>query len=436
MYLNVPDLLDDQTMDSYAAILCLSNGISCGMAAEGAAYGLFNKNKMNSLLLQGRGDFFKKISVGGYSSVDIFLERHSHFSLFRPFVDALEYEKYSKRMIEGCLSGVGTWLGLSCSSVFKTSYSYCPVCLNEDIISLGYAYPRRVHQVLGVIFCPAHGCRLEEFSSENEADFIRMWGVLIGRDESSVARKFQREPSCRPLSNCCIHRYGEWVAAAFNGDITVVPLSVRERLLSDRWLKIKSTHRVRGVDRYVSSVYPKDFLSEIGMSVYQGNKAHWPTNFLFERYYSQNPIANILLLSLMFDSYSAYNQEALAYTKDNSSLGMVLPRRRPSCMWNLGLLKDVLKNKSLMNVAIKHGVGLAALCRRIKSNPVLLARRKVVLRKIRVHRARKILLSEIKADSWVTRNVFRKKFKTAYADLVALDRDWFDKNFPAFSGCW
>lgn len=44
---------------------------------------------------------------------------------------------------------------------------YCPQCAKVDILSLGYSYWRRSHQLPGVIWCSEHGCQLVSVSRHN-----------------------------------------------------------------------------------------------------------------------------------------------------------------------------------------------------------------------------------------------------------------------------
>ncbi|MBW9234679.1 TniQ family protein, partial [Leptospira santarosai] len=84
-----------------------------------------------------------------------------------PFYTAFMSEEKSNAiyisMAEGCGRGIETIIGFGGSKVNPSNYlRYCPICFQEDIKNLGESYWRRIHQVVGAMYCRKHMVLLKD----------------------------------------------------------------------------------------------------------------------------------------------------------------------------------------------------------------------------------------------------------------------------------
>ncbi|MFB5088377.1 TnsD family Tn7-like transposition protein [Psychrobacillus sp. PGGUH221] len=97
-----------------------------------------------------------------------------------PFFSAFLSEEKTKRvytnMVDGCGRGIETIIGFGGSKVnIQTYLRYCPICFQEDMVKKGESYWRRVHQIVGVMYCRKHRVRLKDssvLSTANALNFI------------------------------------------------------------------------------------------------------------------------------------------------------------------------------------------------------------------------------------------------------------------------
>ncbi|MFZ6687655.1 TnsD family Tn7-like transposition protein [Undibacterium sp. SXout11W] len=91
-------------------------------------------------------------------TVTDFIERHTVFPYFRPFLTASQVARCLPTMKGNSGTGLKTMMGMIASQVGGyNSYRYCLSCAEADIDNGGQAYWHRTHQLPAVLVCPTHG---------------------------------------------------------------------------------------------------------------------------------------------------------------------------------------------------------------------------------------------------------------------------------------
>lgn len=94
--------------------------------------------------------------------------QHTLFPLFSPFITQERKDKCLNWMKGKSNGGTHLMSGWAASRLPKLqSIRYCPICITEQINSLGEAYWQRIHQVPGLATCTKHNCILEGVSHLN-----------------------------------------------------------------------------------------------------------------------------------------------------------------------------------------------------------------------------------------------------------------------------
>ena len=128
----------------------------------GAVEDIFGaKIRMTSIVLPNRlGHFIESLSPNIAQDTDQILSEHTFLPLYRPFLDAKDFDDLRGKM----LNSNRTPLGFFTRSVSQTGViAYCTQCLCEDRETYGEAYWHRTHQALGIDVCHKHGTHLSYF---------------------------------------------------------------------------------------------------------------------------------------------------------------------------------------------------------------------------------------------------------------------------------
>jgi len=89
------------------------------------------------------------------------ISKHTILPIFRPFINELHYQKILDNLIMGSTNSSANRSGINASLLnWRSNYYICPVCWDEQKISLGYAYWGRLFQLPGVNCCLKHRCEL------------------------------------------------------------------------------------------------------------------------------------------------------------------------------------------------------------------------------------------------------------------------------------
>jgi hypothetical protein len=153
MIANIPIPLPDQCLDSLVAAGWRDNGNRLSlhswiMQVLGVRF--------NSALARGARQAFDALCGAGYRNPNELAEAHTHLPLFRPF--ARPWRIPTRARSGGCptVSSLVIVLAASDTARIRQDRWYCAACARSDFACHGYGYARRVHQVIGVEYCPIH----------------------------------------------------------------------------------------------------------------------------------------------------------------------------------------------------------------------------------------------------------------------------------------
>ncbi|CAH1209625.1 hypothetical protein PAECIP111893_03079 [Paenibacillus plantiphilus] len=102
-------------------------------------------------------DALSRRSVSQALSVDEWINRHTFYPYYAPFLPAKRAERVKglMRSVDG--SGIHALVGITASTIDRSDrLLLCPSCYDQDIQSFGEPYWHRIHQLPGVYFCLHH----------------------------------------------------------------------------------------------------------------------------------------------------------------------------------------------------------------------------------------------------------------------------------------
>ncbi len=121
-----------------------------------------------SILFPSRLNHFSSQLFNDKYTSDYFIQKHTVLPYFLPFIS----KDKANRLIEGVKESGGHSMfllsGMATSNLYSNSIYYCPLCIEEDIKTIGEPYFHRSHQLDGVITCKKHGCYLKIYGPYSE----------------------------------------------------------------------------------------------------------------------------------------------------------------------------------------------------------------------------------------------------------------------------
>ena len=96
-------------------------------------------------------------------SAEHFIQNHTLFPYYQPFLSRDRAHRIQASMKADNGGNIHTRAGIMASSVKTPQFlRFCPDCLQDDLSQYGESYWHRLHQIPGVLLCPAHGQPLQD----------------------------------------------------------------------------------------------------------------------------------------------------------------------------------------------------------------------------------------------------------------------------------
>jgi hypothetical protein len=95
--------------------------------------------------------------VSNYRVEDL-IYKHTLYPFYNVFMPPDRANQIKESMVAKTGGDIHTRTGIMASSVNTPKYfRFCPKCIEEDLQNYGELYWHRLHQIPGVLVCPAHG---------------------------------------------------------------------------------------------------------------------------------------------------------------------------------------------------------------------------------------------------------------------------------------
>lgn len=318
---------------------------------------------------------------------EVFLN-HSPVALFIPFLDRATRDRVVKLLDSNYPTTISRVLGWNALDVFRDKKRFCPTCVKNEIARLGFAYVHRSHQVVGVHLCALHGTQLDTLDNG-----VNHENALLTAKDIAATRRTRVSVS-PPLSRA-VTSFSTWVQATYAGVLPASGEHLRIELISER---LSSLNRNRGeprslpsrLDRLLSRSYGHEFLDEIGLSLQKESSA-WPRLFFNGYSYRDNPVANIAILNLLFDSPQEYRTKIIECENRGKSrqTAPVKLKRNIRIHWSKALIKELLKAPSLKEIADRHQLDPWTLNEFLRTDTHLAQHREAALARWRIRNFRK-----------------------------------------------
>lgn len=433
MLIDVRIPVPDQTIESLVAATWLRNPWPTWEEAAAIVFGSA-KTKSQRLVHGGWREAFTALDGVGYSCPDELVAAHSYLPLFQPFMEAATYERLRLALVEGHVARLSA---LSRSRVLTGGpVRFCPLCSAREIAKSGYAVAHRSNQVSGVVACSEHGVGLITLSAHDQfTSNLGERGLHIP-SPALPAPHPQCTPSCPDRGRESAElRYARFVDAALSGELAPASLGARQFAFLDRLDERFQARRTPGstLSRLIRAGHSAAALHEAALEIPLTRTAVWPALVADGAALGHHPIANLLVISVLFDDVDDYNK---ATTKAASTdqqqvhepVGLRLGALRGGL--NSALIKDCLRDISLAEVARRHDMDLATAKSVLRQFPRLAHHRKRASfrRRRSCHRAAALSLKQ--SHPRAARQDLKNLANADYAWLSHHDREWLDRNFP------
>ena len=370
---------------------------------------LFGRSNIRpeQLVHGGFGNFAKHFSSADGVCKDDLSLAHSMLSLFAPFLSSDRLLRAKNRALGSNAIGIIKFVGLRKEQVFRGSPAVCVDCIASDLQKMRFAYHRRVLQVSAVTVCPDHGTPLTTYCEKcgktlSYEDLPSLHCQTCGEPLRAGAIG---QPSIADLEIAV--KFAKMIQACLNGMMPNVDVARRASALRCQVaLKISNRSGVIGenLTRRLCEVYSRGFLKSVGLCPDNAPVLGWPALMVSGMLLSTHPIANCLIVALLFNSIDDYKETLESTPK--------LPHRSiiASCVKNAAtritptVLKEIMRPGTLRDVGSKHQIKLHLLKKWVATYPGLSARRKVSAGRLMVRRLQRRMAEHIRThpgDGWI-----------------------------------
>ncbi len=430
MLTNISEPHPDQTIQSYVTGLQIQNATP---KWQSLMKYLFNGYSINprSIIQRGLSHFLQTEAGVAFGSFEQLIQDHSLLALYRPFVDDGTWEKIINKLKSNIISGTGNILGFVYDNPFRTIDWYCPACVKEDINQFGYAYAHRSHQLKGNYFCAKHQKLIGPLTRGN-TEINQHNGLLIPRTDNCSVFSIQ-DHDYPELSSSAHIQFSQWVEACFSNHVENTDFNCRIQVINDQLLKYSGKSNNAGasaLNKLLIKKYGDSFLKSINQPLTISD-SQWPFLYLHGYAYHSHPVTNILILNVLFKDTTELTS-ILNSTKSYSIIHKKNCNHKvtPNISWTYGIIKDILREKSLKNIVKKHPIGLPSLTDLLRLIPTLQERRKRSLRNILRRKHRRIVLQYLAQNPDSSRRSLFTEIRSTYNWIIKNDARWFNENLP------
>lgn len=241
-------------------------------------------------------------------TVESFIERHTLFPLYAPFLPPERALIVSDSMRHHFYGDIHTRVGIMASSVPVYPYfRFCPVCLREETEKYGEAYWHRLYQIPGVLVCPVHYVLLQQSTIKTTGN---------NRHEFCAAD----EHNCRSelmVVNYSNETFNKLTLLARDID-TLLNLSLEpksaewyrkqyQNLLIDKRLATASgrIHQKLLLQEF-TGFYGSEFLEAVHSPIENNSESNWLSEIVRKHRKTFHPIRHILLIRFLGQTVESF----------------------------------------------------------------------------------------------------------------------------------
>lgn len=241
-------------------------------------------------------------------TVESLIQKYTLYPFYAPFLFPDKAELVRGSMLEHSWGDIHTRAGIMASAVRTPNrLRFCPACFREEQEKYGEAYWHRLHQLSGVVICPAHLTLLQDSS-------VAVRGA--NKHEFVAASEDCCLPKLRQLtyqSNTFKQLVGlaqdvEWLLNnAVTPEDTASLLGRYKSLLIEARLAT-ATGRVRQAEliRRFSSFFGSELLKLLDSDVSSESESNWLSNIVRKHRKTFHPLRHLLLMRFLGHPVSAF----------------------------------------------------------------------------------------------------------------------------------
>ncbi|MGX7004914.1 TniQ family protein [Caballeronia sp. KNU42] len=317
--LNVPTLLPDQTIESAGATAWAMNGWARWRDAMQHVFGSSNV-RPERMFHGGIAMCFRVLAKDDFQTPEAFIERHGFVSITKPFMDVTNYD-YALWKMGRSARGIGGGRGNAhWPKLVDSRRHYCRACVDKEIQERGFAYTHRSHQIIGAFVCHVHGERLAPLDAAGSDDLAAHGFLAHSAFGSDTTWRLGAPVSHGPVS-IPHHRLAQFIKAALDGELPRISYEIRHSIIAHK-SKIYAAKSQSGraqldaLQRRVDESFSAAFLKEIGAEFLNELHRHVSHITLEHPQFLKNPLANLAMLSVLFETPKEFLNEIRAMLKE------------------------------------------------------------------------------------------------------------------------
>lgn len=246
----------------------------------------------------------------GEKKIDV-VANHSLIALFQTFTPPNSYDNAVERAMFGDAKLHFTLLLGRKESYFKSAPALCTACVRQDLKQFYFAYYRRQHQVLASEYCAQHEEKL--ITSCVKCGSCLSFETLPTLNCPICGSRYDSgEADVKEIHRTNRIKLGKTINSILMGEIPRRPQVKRLKVIRARSEEIVSSRYPglgNNLSRYIRDLYGDDFLRRLNLFPAAKPTFGWPSHFLSGATMFENPIANALLISVLWESANNFVEE-------------------------------------------------------------------------------------------------------------------------------
>ena len=300
--------------------------------------------------------------VDGRSSKELLIG-HSLLPLFQTFADQARFERACNRALSSRGSGIHLSLGWR-DGIVRKSPAICLDCVDADIRKHHFSYYRRAHLVTALTHCPTHGTQLLTQCTACGNNFPH-W-KLPTKDCPHCGEPLASDVdhSIEPKQHAARIRLSRLLASMLSGVLSPVGTTLHLSVLRQRISEVVPTrHGALGSNLagYLNNTFGSGLLQQLGLATASAPTLGWPALLINGRVLINDPIANALLVTALFESANEY-ERSLNKALVANDYQSIRPRSLVGARnLTLSMLKDALRGIPVESIAKAHKMNTSQL---------------------------------------------------------------------------